>query len=512
MNRPSIRVSLWIMMLAVVMAFATLLPQSTAVADKSRAVSGWFGWWVSAENILREADKSNGVMGEASLFWWNWSSPTRPICTTAGGGCQSKSNTPWTNSRTDAARQGLQNRGILVFATHTDLDPSKSGELANFLKKPQNRQDLAEQFAEWAVKAKVDGVDLDWENMAFNDGADSWDDTRPLLNDMIARLGQELRQAGKLLSVTVPAGVSPFLADGSPRPGGGYTVFDWATLSTNVDRLRIMAYDYSFSSPGPIGPYNWARDVTRSAVAQVGNQQKRKLYIGLPQYGKSWFQKKGNRYVTVGKCNAKWKPNDPSSISLSPSAAKTLAKDRGVTPKLDKRSKEYTYTYKTRVSGSWKAANGDNRSSNCTVRKEVWFSAKQAAAGRVTIAEDFDIGGTAIWTYATMANGSFKELAPLTKSKFQLKATTNKSKVKPGGTLTLTGKMKPKESGTKVKRQLKKNGKWRTKQKKITKANGKVTFTFASPKRPEQLKLRLVAKKTPRHGKIKSKVVTITVG
>ncbi|MCH9719930.1 MAG: hypothetical protein K0U60_08700 [Actinomycetia bacterium] len=509
MSRVPTKPSLTIVILAVVIAAATLLPQSTAGADKSRAVSGWFGWWISAEDILREADQSNGVMGEASLFWWNWSSPSRPICSTAGGGCQSKSSTPWTNARTDAARQGLQNRGILVFATHTDLDPSKSGQLANFLKKPQNRQDLAEQFTDWAIKAKVDGIDLDWENMAFNDGADSWDDTRPLLNDMIARLGQELRQAGKLLSVTVPAGVSPFLADGSPRPGGGYTVFDWATLSTSVDRLRIMTYDYSFSSPGPIGPYNWAREVTRSAVAQVGSQQKSKLYVGLPQYGKSWFQKKGNRYVTFGKCNSKWQPTDPGSISLSPTAANRLAKDRGITPKLDKQSKEYTYTYKTKVSGSWKTSVGDSRSSSCTVRKEVWFSAKQAAAGRATIVEDFGIGGTAVWTYATMANGSFKKLAPLTKGKFRLKAKADSNKVEPKSTLTMTGTMKPKESGTKVKRQLKKNGSWRTKQKSKTAANGKVAFTFKAPKRGQEFKLRLVASETSRHGRIRSNVVKI---
>ena len=75
-----------------------------------------------------------------------------------------------------------------------------------------------------------------------------------------------------------------------------------------------------------------------------------------------------------------------------------------------------------------------------------------------------------MWTYATMANGSFKKLAPLTKSKFRLKAKADSNKVAPKSRVTVTGTMKPKESGTKVKRQLKKNGGWRTVQKSKTAA------------------------------------------
>ena len=101
-----------------------------------------------------------------------------------------------------------------MFATHTDLDANRRRQLSNYLAKSSRRQALADQITDWVVKSGVDGVDLDWENFAFNDGSSSWDTTRPRLNDTIVRLGAALRAKGKLLSVTVPGGYSPFTSSG----------------------------------------------------------------------------------------------------------------------------------------------------------------------------------------------------------------------------------------------------------------------------------------------------------
>ena len=125
-------------------------------------------------------------------------------------------------------------------------------------------------------------------------------------------LGAKLRAKGLILSATVPAGTYPFLADGSPNPGTGYWVYAWDEIIDHVDRLRIMAYDYSYSSPGPIGPWPWANDVTASALAQVAEDtpsHRKKVWLGIPQYSRNWVrQNPDGSYVTRAECPAGWKP------------------------------------------------------------------------------------------------------------------------------------------------------------------------------------------------------------
>jgi spore germination protein YaaH len=511
--------------LSIVISLALIIPVAAAnAADRSRAVSGWFGYWTSPGDMASIASSSNGVLGEANIFWWHWAGPDRPMCTTAGGGCQAASDTPWTNATFDAARQGLQDQGVLVFATHTDLDAKRRLQLSDYLAKASRRQALADQITDWVVKSGVDGVDLDWENFAFNDGSSSWDTTRPRLNDTIARLGAALHAKNKLLSVTVPGGYAPFTSDGSPNPGGGYNVFDWPVLAEHSDRLRLMTYDYSWSRPGPIGPAPWVGEVARSAVAQVGKQNQRKIYVGLHQYGKSWYQRDSNdKVVTVGNCNSKWQPNGRDAIALSPSSARDLAASYGVTPRFDEESKEYTFDYVKTESGSWVGSGGEPRTAECDVRKQVWFGGEKTAASRTKIVADYGIGGVAVWHLASLDSGTFAALAPLADGSqpppapepepepegYEFSAKAKNDTPRAGGKAVIKGKLRPKEQGTIVKRQLKKDGKWRTKDKVATNEKGKAKFKVSLPAKPKKFRFRLVAKSTENHGKLRSNTVKV---
>jgi len=511
--------------LVILISLALVVPATAATAaDRSRAVSGWFGYWTSPGDMTSIASDSNGVVGEANIFWWHWAGPDQPMCTTAGGSCQAASDTPWTNSTFDAARRGLQDQGVLVFATHTDLDSNRRRQLSEYLAKASRRQALADQITDWVVKSGVDGVDLDWENFAFNDGSSTWDTTRPRLNDTIVRLGAALRAKDKLLSVTVPGGYAPFTSDGSPNPGGGYNVFDWPVLAEHSDRLRLMTYDYSWSRPGPIGPAPWVGEVARSAVAQVGKQNQRKIYVGLHQYGKSWYQRDSNdKVITVGSCNSKWRPNGRDAIALSPSSARDLAASYGTTPRFDQEAKEYTFDYVKTETGSWTGSGGQQRTGECDVRKQVWFGGEGTAASRTKIVEDYGIGGVAVWQFASMDSGSFAALAPLADGSqpspdpkpapepggYEVSAKVKNDTPRAGGKAVVKGKVRPKEQGAVVKRQLKQNGKWRTKEKGTTSQKGKVKFKVSLPANPKKFKFRLVVKGTDNHGKLRSNTVKV---
>ncbi len=501
-----------------------MLPQAATAADRSRSVSGWFGYWHDAAKMIDVAQNSGGVLGEVNIFWWHWAGTQRPICTTASGRCQSDTATPWTNAKFDAARKGLQDQGILVFATHTDLDSSRRRELSDYLAKGSRRQAFAEQLTDWVVRAGVDGIDLDWENFAFNDGSETWNRTRPRLNDMIQRLGASLRAQGKLLSITVPGGYRPFNADGTPNPGGGYNVFDWPTLAANVDRLRLMTYDYSWSRPGPIGPHPWVREVARSAVAQVGAAQKGKIYVGLHQYGKAWYQRDAqDDVVTVGNCPNKWSPNDRDATALTPTRAREVAAAYGAEPRFDATQREYTFDYEKSQAGSYVDSNGNRRNKTCKVRKQVWFGGEGTAASRTEIVQEFGIGGVATWELTSVEGNFFQALAPLAngnpvpqappaaevEKSFTLKAKTNKKRPAAGGKMLMKGKLRPKEEGTTVKRQLKVKGKWRTKEKATTSAKGRVKFRISLPSQPRKYKFRLKSKRTSNHGKLLSPVMRV---
>ena len=393
-------------------ATAVVVPASAAEADRPRTVSGWFGNWHTPTQMSDIAKRSGRVLGEVNIFHWNYRGPANPVCTIELA-CPSPAATPWTTTEMTAATKALQSQGVDVYATHTDLDADLSGSLAQYLGKKKNRTFIAKRLTDWAVRAGVDGVDLDWENFPFNDGSSSWGTTRPRFTDTVRILSGYLHDAGLKLSVTVPGGYQPFRDDGSPNPGGGYSVFDWAALAPHVDRLRLMTYDYSWDRRGPIGPHWWAKQSVKSAIAQVGEENRRKLYVGLHQYGKAWYVRDADDdYVTEGDCPDSWVPSGPDRLSMTPAEARSLAADYGVTPTLDRKSRERTFTYVKTEGGRYTNARGKSRSRECQVRKQVWFGSTDTAVGRMSMVKKLRIGGVAVWHLAMLDEGFFTAVQP----------------------------------------------------------------------------------------------------
>jgi spore germination protein YaaH len=401
---------------AVAASLLVAAPTATAAEAPRPIVSGWFGWWASDASIAQMTATSDGVVGEIAMFWWSFQGKDNPLCLYDNGNydndddygdCLTATKTPWTTPKFDRQRKELQAAGIKVNASITDLGSASTGKLSAYLSKKKNRRAYAKLVADYAVKAGVDGVDLDWEVFAFYDGRDSWAATKPRWVQTVKLLSKELHAQGLTLWATVPGGTVAYSSDGSPNDGTGYWVYAWSDIAPYVDRLNIMAYDYSWSVPGPIGPNNWAALVARSATEQVGPEYAERVWIGTPQYGRDWPLAAGSGWKVDADCPADWTPQTaPSRSSVTPMSARDLAARSSVEPTWDANAGEWTFEYWQRTPGKV-----DKKKKACDVKRRVWFADTRSALARAKIVPDLQIGGIAVWDFGTVTADFYERLA-----------------------------------------------------------------------------------------------------
>jgi spore germination protein YaaH len=400
-------------------AAATLVAAPPAVAAEAPRpiVSGWFGWWASDTAIAQMTSTADGVVGEIAMFWWSFQGEKNPLCLYDNGDYDKKGDwgdcldsgwaTPWTTPKFDRQRKALQAAGIKVNASITDLGSASKGKLSAYLGSAKNRKAYAKLITDYAVKAGVDGIDLDWEVFAFHDGRDSWAATKPRWVAMIKELSEQLHAKGLTLWATVPGGVPPFLGSGAPNPGTGYWVYAWDEIAPYVDRLNIMTYDYSWSVPGPIGPNDWATLVAKSAVQQVGEQYADRVWVGAPQYGRNWPLQVGTGWSVDADCPAGWKPaTTPARTTVTPMSARDIAAREKVEPAWDAKSGEWSFDYWLPTAGKV-----DKKDHTCDIKRRVWFADTRSALSRATIVPELKIGGIAVWDFGTVTSDFYSRLA-----------------------------------------------------------------------------------------------------
>lgn len=396
-------------------------PTSASAATKpAPVVSGWFGWWVTEAQAQRLVDESAGVIDEVNIFWFTFAGANNPLCLidSARGVCVPSSSNVWTAPRYDRVRTILQNGGIKVLGSITDLGATYAGQLSPYLADPANRRTYARQIARYAQNAGLDGIDLDWENFAFRDRnlGVSWAETRPRWIAMIKRLHRELNDRGLTLSVTIPGGQAYW--------GGSTGVYALKEIIDHSDRVRFMTYDYSWSSPGPIGPTNWARTQLEAAIAEVGASNASKLWVGNPQYGREWALNKGSTtapvYGTNAKCPRGWTPGfyNTSGTWVStimrtmatPDGARAVAQANDVQPQWNATHGEWTFRYSPRINGRF-SRDGSFVERQCRVDREVWFGDTRSALTDAQMVPELGIGGIAVWNFGSVQSDFYNRLA-----------------------------------------------------------------------------------------------------
>ena len=281
-----------------IQAFAlllTLIPISTAItvaavdtayADNPprKILTGWIPYYRTYPSVgkqnggLDSALASADLISEVMPFWYSLDSAIKitDLYTPANP----------SNPISDTLNK-LRSAGYKIIPTITDSTASKDPKtgktqtmvLSNLMADSAGRDILVSTITNFVVSNNYDGIDLDFENFAYVDGTSSWSITQIRFVAFMKSLAASLHAQGKLLSLTTPPS---FGLDSGKK---GYWVYSWPDLGAVIDRLRIMTYDYSTSSPGPIGPITWVEQAVQYAVSVMPAS---KVFVGLPGYGRDW--------------------------------------------------------------------------------------------------------------------------------------------------------------------------------------------------------------------------------
>ena len=471
---------------ALSLIFSTLAPAS-ANNPPRRILSGWLPDYSLARN-LPTVEGNLDLIRDISPFWYGLTGATTIKDKYALG----RYTTPKT---TVIAR--LKSNGLILLPTITD--DTKKLVLAGLLANPTTRTSIVQSIKDLVLRHNYDGIDLDFEVFYTQDGRSTWATTKPNWIAFIKELSAELRQQGKLLSVTTP----PDFAPETKRAGNW--VFSLAEIGPHIDRLRIMAYDFSTVRPGPIGPLPWSEDAVKYAVTQMPAS---KVFLGIPGYGRDWITK------VEGVC-----PKDfASSVVVGAKAAVVmrsaveLATSNNAVITYNPTHAESTFTYrKTYVDPT-------NSASFCTATRTVWFPDEKSYTARTNLVGKYRIGGIAVWTFGMENTAAITAVRDIAKSiaPDQVVGTiaTDLEQIAYGSLFNLTGTFKlPDKSpipSLNVRFEIKNSSdsSWRTLAAGVTDASGVIALPVIVGQKSE---IRLVSEGSWERAEGKTGEKTITV-
>lgn len=144
---------------------------------------------------------------------------------------------------------------------------------SNIMNSYEKRKELIEDIVNVCVKYKLDGINVDFENMKQED--------KDMYSRFIIELTPRLKEMGLVTSVDVTA------------PDGGETwsmCFDRHVIGDVADYIVFMAYDqYGVSSTkaGTTAGYNWV-ELSLNKFLQTEEIEPEKIILAIPLYTRVW--------------------------------------------------------------------------------------------------------------------------------------------------------------------------------------------------------------------------------
>lgn len=360
---------------------ANFSDSALAANPPRKILSGWIPYY-SINTSVPSAVNNSDLVSQVSPFWYTLKDQN----TIADLYTPANPNVPMAQPL--SVLRGAGFKIIPTITDGTDIDP-KTGKatsmvLSNLLANPASRANIVSAILNLVTTNNFDGIDLDFENFAYVDPLSSWPTTQTRWVQFISDLSTALHAQGKLLSITTPPLFDP--ATGKK----GYYLYAWSQVAAMIDQLHIMAYDYSTSAPGPIGPIGWTTDAVTYAISVIPAS---KVFIGIPGYGRDWVTS------VTGTC-----PSLPINYlkTVAPGVVSTfvmhdvnnLASSYGAVPTFNAKYGESTFTYQKVYNGT----TTDGSLTTCTATRTVWYQDQQAFSLRANLVGQYRLGGISEWT------------------------------------------------------------------------------------------------------------------
>lgn len=382
-------VSVGLVSIGLVLTGTFVAPPANADPAPKPIVTGWMPYWFTTPakpQGINAAVANADLFTEVSPFWYS---------ATVGGpnGVQVVLNPNFTNGAANEAWAMGQLRAAGLKVLPSIADGTGKGRMAAVLADPTRRAAHVQEIVNLVAAKGYDGIDLDYEGFAFNDGRDSWSATQPLWRAFITELSSALHAQGKLLAVTIPP---PCSMSGQCGPTSGYWVYDFANIAQQADRVRIMAYDYSVSGVGPIAPMPWVQAIVAYAAGAAPPQR---VQIGVPTYGRAWTKKVGGKFQLSGTCPSSGKAYQSltSMVSVTDAEIPGALAAAGVAEgavQWDEVNQESFAEYDKAV--TWTDDAGTAQT--CVARRIMYWVGPQAVLARTQLVGAYGIGGAAYWT------------------------------------------------------------------------------------------------------------------
>jgi len=149
----------------------------------------------------------------------------------------------------------------------------------NVLRSTLKREKAIDQIVAYADIYKLDGINVDFESVAKEDG--------PNFVQFIKELAPRLRQRGIILSVDCYV------------PSAWTAHYNRKEISKVVDYIMVMAYDEHWSTSKESGSVASIGFVERAIVNTLKEVPKEKILLGLPYYTRLWIEEEKDGNVQV---------------------------------------------------------------------------------------------------------------------------------------------------------------------------------------------------------------------
>jgi spore germination protein YaaH len=236
------------------------------------------------------------------------------------------------------------NNGYQVWALFSNSfgDPEKSGR---FLRNTDSRDNAIRQVLALASLYKVDGINVDFENLLDSD--------KDALTQFVRELTPLLREQGVVVSIDVNT----------------LGCYDRKALGEAVDFVVLMAYDQHWaggSEAGSVAELDWVDRTVRSFLNVIPEE---KLILGIPFYTRLWKEDAGED----GKIKL-------TSQALSMAAINKILKENKAPVRWDETSGQFYSEYK-KEGATYK----------------VWLEDENSINLRTSLVQKYGLAGAAAW-------------------------------------------------------------------------------------------------------------------